>query len=755
MKIRKHKPLRLGKWWEGWQARWREYNLRWQVIALGLLTATFSALIVGVEIPPQSVRLGFGEVAPQDILAPRSTYVIDLRATIERQREAELLVLPVYDVSPHVLEEAQTRVRETFAAIRAARESPVLPAPEHLAATIKARSGITLNEQTIHQVLAARHEQLAGVEKAILSAVRNVFEQGIRSNTRDLELAHDTLRRRMQEARIPPSLRGFATEVALSVVREPNFIYNREETERRRRAKREAVEPVRRRIEARQVIIRAGQRLTQEDVDMLAALGLQGPRINPQRTAALFLLSLLFVSVSGLYLRRYATRVFKSDSSMLLISLLVLFALIAFKVAAQFPGVDYLAVPLTATVGMIVSIMLDAGAAVMVAVTVAVLASTLCSDGFSILVMALGSSLFAIRCVADLHSRAQLTRTAFLLGCANVVLSATVGALTKNPTPDMLIEMSWGFGSGIACAILTLGLVMFLERPFGITSHLRLLELSDPNEPLLKRLQLEAPGTCTHSIMVGNLAENAAKAIGADALFTRVASLYHDIGKIKRPYCFAENQFSADNIHDRLTPSLSALAIIAHVKEGIEMAREYKLPQAIIDIIPQHHGTNLVTFFYSRALENQSEGEINEASFRYPGPKPQTKEAGIIMLADGVEATTRSLANPTPARIEALVKRIFRERLEDGQLAECDLTLRELQVIEKTFVHLLKGLLHTRVEYPGQDHGIPTIPLDVSRPRRKGGTGSARVSPHARGEKGNGSETPTASHLRRIAGRGN
>jgi len=255
--------------------------------------------------------------------------------------------------------------------------------------------------------------------------------------------------------------------------------------------------------------------------------------------------------------------------------------------------------------------------------------------------------------------------------------------------------------------------------------------------------------------MVGNLAESAAKAINADALLTRVASLYHDIGKIKRPSCFAENQFSADNIHDKLTPTLSALAIIAHVKEGIEMARECKLPQAIIDIIPQHHGTNLVSYFYSRALESLSEGEVNDAAFRYPGPKPQTREAGIIMLADGVEATARSLANPTPARVEAMVRKIFRERLDEGQLTECDLTLKDLDTIEKTFAHMLKGLLHTRVEYPGQDRDLPAIPFDPSKKRRKGDASDARVSVVPRSEKGAGKETTGPSHhLRRISGRG-
>ena len=755
MRTKKRKPGPLMSLALCWGEQWSQLGLRRQVVALGIFTSLAAALALALEIPTKSVPLQAGETATEDIRAPRSGYYVDIRATVENQREAELTVPPVYDVAPHVFDTAQSRIHNTFENLRAARETPAVSTAEKLAGLKAERNLKLVGDQNLREALSASNENLAGVEKSIKDAVGGVFHQGIRSNTQDLEIAHSMLRTLLQGSEVPNALRGFAAQVAIAAVQEPNFIYNTEDTERRRKEKRDEVEPIRRRIEAGEVIVKAGHELTQSEVDKLVALGLQGPRLDPKRAAALFLLTLFFVSVTGLYMRQYSLKIFNADRNMLLLSMLVLLGLISFKIAAQFPGVDYAAVPITTTIGMVVCIMLDARFAVMVAMMVGVLAATLSSNQFAVLVMSLGSALVGIRSVAELHSRAQLTRTAFLLGGANVILSASVGTLTNDTTSDILIEMSWGLGSGIACTILTLGLVMFLERPFGITSHLRLLELSDPNEPILKRLQIESPGTCTHSIMVGNLAESAAKAINADALLTRVASLYHDIGKIKRPSCFAENQFSADNIHDKLTPTLSALAIIAHVKEGIEMARECKLPQAIIDIIPQHHGTNLVSYFYSRALESLSEGEVNDAAFRYPGPKPQTREAGIIMLADGVEATARSLANPTPARVEAMVRKIFRERLDEGQLTECDLTLKDLDTIEKTFAHMLKGLLHTRVEYPGQDRDLPAIPFDPSKKRRKGDASDDRVSVVPRSEKGAGKETTGPSHhLRRISGRG-
>ena len=210
---------------------------------------------------------------------------------------------------------------------------------------------------------------------------------------------------------------------------------------------------------------------------------------------------------------------------------------------------------------------------------------------------------------------------------------------------------------------------------------------------------METPGTYHHSILVGNLAEAAAEAVGADGLLARVGSTYHDLGKLKRPYFFAENQFGIDNPHDKIAPSLSTLIITSHVKDGIELARENKLPDVVIDFIAQHHGTDLVKFFYHRAKENDGEN-IQEKDFRYPGPKPQTKETAIVSLADAVEAAVRSLVKPTPGKIEALVRKIIRDRLDDGQLDESDLTFKDLNKIAEAFVKVLNGIYHARVEYP-------------------------------------------------------
>jgi putative nucleotidyltransferase with HDIG domain len=266
------------------------------------------------------------------------------------------------------------------------------------------------------------------------------------------------------------------------------------------------------------------------------------------------------------------------------------------------------------------------------------------------------------------------------------------------------LKILWGtfFGllNGLLSGVLAIGILPYLETLFGITSSIRLLELANPNHPLLKRLLLEAPGTYHHSVLVGNLAEAAAEAVGGHPLLVRVGAYYHDIGKLKRPYFFSENQFSLDNPHDKIAPSLSALIITSHTKDGVELGRQHRLPDLVLDIINQHHGTGLVSYFYQKALEKDQYDSVQELTYRYEGPKPQSKEAALVLLADTVEAAVRSLQKPTPGRIEGLVRRLIKERLNDGQLEECDLTFKDVNLITESFLRILNGMHHTRIEYP-------------------------------------------------------
>jgi len=263
----------------------------------------------------------------------------------------------------------------------------------------------------------------------------------------------------------------------------------------------------------------------------------------------------------------------------------------------------------------------------------------------------------------------------------------------------LLFELSFGLLGGLFAALLVSGVIPLVEAAFRYTTNLKLVELANMNNPLLRELMVLAPGTYHHSIIVGNLAEAAAETIGANPLLARVAAYYHDIGKAKKPLYFIENLSGGENKHDKLTPSMSALILMAHLKDGVDMAREQRLGEALVDVIRQHHGTSLMKFFYDRAKQRE-EREVDEHDYRYPGPKPQTREAALIMLADAVEAASRTLTDPTPARIQGMVQKIINNIFIDGQLDECELTLKDLHNIAKSFNRVLGGIFHHRIDYP-------------------------------------------------------
>jgi hypothetical protein len=336
-------------------------------------------------------------------------------------------------------------------------------------------------------------------------------------------------------------------------------------------------------------------------------------------------------------------------------------------------------------------------------------------------VFSLLSCLGAILGMNQYKQRSALMKTGVFIGGVNLVVVAAIDLLSGNYTPisNFGFDLACAFVGGLGVSFVVSFFLPALESLFDRTTDIKLLELSNNNIPMLRALALEAPGTYHHSVVVGSLAEAAAETIGANAVFCRTAALYHDIGKLKKVDYFVENQYGGANRHDKLSPQMSALIIASHVKEGIEMAKEMNLPPEIIDIIPQHHGTKLITYFYEKAKESRDPelGEVGEEEFRYPGPKPQTKEAGIIMIADATEAASRTLEDPSPARLKGVIRQIIDYIFLDGQLDECDLTLRDLEKISQAFLRVLMGIYHHRVNYPGFDFEKTVEPVVVQDSR--------------------------------------
>ncbi len=454
-------------------------------------------------------------------------------------------------------------------------------------------------------------------------------------------------------------------------------------------------------IRANEILIAKNQVITENDMKMLKELHLITDESNRVRVFLSLSFFVLLMVVGGLiYIFQFHSSLFKQERLLyLLLMLLVLvIGLIKALTFTQSPMLPYMAPVSFATI--LISILISPQLALAMAAIFGLLGGIIVQLDLSLTVFYFVSGVVSVFSVYNFHRQRDLVRTGLILMGVNAVTAIGLNLLfTSAFRLDMLL---FAVANGFLSAVLAIGSLPFIEHLFGLTSAIRLLELSNPGHPLLRRLQIEAPGTYHHSIMVGNLAEAAAEGIGADTLWVRVGSYYHDIGKIKRPYFFVENQFGQDNPHEKLNPTLSTLIITYHVKEGAEIAREHGLPEKLIAIIEQHHGTDLVRYFYKRATETvQGEREVLiEEDFRYEGPKPRSKEAALVMLADSVEAAVRALPKPTPAKVEALIQKIIRERLDDGQFDECDLTLKDLNKVKNSFLKVLGGLFHNRIEYP-------------------------------------------------------
>ncbi|MDD3927688.1 MAG: HDIG domain-containing protein [bacterium] len=349
---------------------------------------------------------------------------------------------------------------------------------------------------------------------------------------------------------------------------------------------------------------------------------------------------------------------------------------------------------------MLIAILFDTSLAMLMTAFFSLSIGIIMDGQLQFSILSVVSGCVAVFSVRRIHKNSDLVQSGIVVGLVSFLTIVAVSLINGEMLSNIGMNALFGMVSGVGSAIAVIGGLSFLEKPFGLTTHIHLLELCNPNEPLLKRLLTDAPGTYHHSIVVGNLAEAAAEAVGADPLLTRVGAYYHDIGKIRRPYFFIENQMNQENVHEKLSPHLSILVITSHIRDGVELARQHRIPEKVVEIIAQHHGTNLIVYFYHQAMNRKEGNRPPENQFRYGGPKPRSREAALIMLADSVEAAVRSMIKPTPNKVEALIRKIIRDRLSDGQLDESELTFHDLSRIADTFIKVLNGIFHPRIEYP-------------------------------------------------------
>jgi putative nucleotidyltransferase with HDIG domain len=693
----------MGKERSHWRVRLADFResvderdpRRFELVLMACLVVGITILLCSAFVP--AIR-GFseGDPAPRTITAGKTVTVVDLEATARAKAQAAENVTPVYVPDSEALPTATSELKAFLTKVEQLRQtdSTVSEALAELGETL----ADAVSTETLEYLLTSDPESFDLLQNQALLALTKLYGKRIT----EVEGAKRTLRANVDEwaasAGASQPLADAVYEVVADFVR-PNQLVDAEETQILREEAMAQVPPqLLPTIHKGEAVVREGDKVTAQDMLVLQALGLTGTRHGWKVWLGIFLIVLLEAVVFSRLLHRFHKGTKEVTNNMLLaLVILMLGGTALARVLIIHPLSAYL-IPVAA-LGMVVSVILNARSALLSVTLASVNVGLLTDFNMRYTLAAFLVGALSLYLVSKVTKRAALLATALV----SMFLSAfTIFALeifAEASVGDALRRSLWGIGNGFLTGFLTILLLLFLESVLNVTTPLRLLELADPAHPLLKKLLQVAPGTYNHSILMGTLAEAAAESIGANPNLARVGAYYHDIGKTTRPEYFVENQIYVGNPHDHLSPNLSKLAITAHVRDGEHLGRLYGLPKPVVDIVKQHHGTSLLAYFYNKAKET-SKDEVFEESYRYEGEKPQSKEAAIIMLADGVEAAVHALENPTRRKIQGVIQEIIRQRQQDGQLDESALTQGDLHRISEAFDASLVGLLGHRIRYP-------------------------------------------------------
>jgi putative nucleotidyltransferase with HDIG domain len=711
-----------------------------------LVTCLIIAQLISPRLPSTVPSYRVGDVSDQNIKATQDFLVEDTASTDTKRLENETKSPSVYDFDANASAEAQEKIRSTFQQLRSlSQDANTKLSFDEKKEKFDERLGISSDEKQLKSfitnsfndsvvtfvttLIAVPLSQKVVSDKAALQSektkgitIRNVQTQEESfvtdfSSIRGLEEVKKELSEKARKdlKKLSRSLRSAVLDTAKQLV-QPTLTFNKNETEARKLLAREETNPVYFKLKKGEILIREGDRITEETLLKLEALNQFKQESNPLfSTIGIFFLVLIIVSLFYAFfpgsIRKFNLRI--KDYILLSLVLIGMVMIVNFStflsgaLSKAFPFLPYNAV-LYATPfalgAILIAIVLNVELAAMFSVVLAIISGILLENQLKFFIFPFIASIVAAQQVVLCKERSTLIRAGLITGIVNVLLLLCFAIINKSLFNfQALFDLSFGFLGGLLTGIIATGIVPILEIAFDYTTNIKLLELADLNQPLLKELSIKAPGTYQHSIMVGNLVDSAADAVGANSLLARVSAYYHDIGKVKKATYFVENQIRGENKHEKLSPSMSSLILLAHVKDGVELAKEHRLGGAIRDIIRQHHGTSLISFFYQKAKnqQNPSSQPISEKDFRYPGPRPQTKEAALVMLADAVEAASKTLGEPTPARIQGMVQKIINGIFIDGQLDECELTLKNLHAIANCFNRIMaSGVFHQRVEYP-------------------------------------------------------
>lgn len=686
------------------QRVWSTLNTRRRLWGVVFFIAI--AILLSADFLPDRVNVKVGSVSNSQIKAPQGTVFISDVRTNNARKEAAGTVDPIFKVDQEVLLENQVGISNIFLEITGIKDNDSLDDGAKIS-RLQSLFMANIPGTTLSAVVEAENSVLNEISASTKRLMTEYMGKGVQENA--LENTRGDMREAVDKLNLGDEFKPLVKAVINETALEPTLVVDEESMEQRRQEAMDRVQPVQVTVRQGEEIVGDGQVVTEEKYEVLEQLGLLKTSYRHFSLLGLLVfIGLIFVLIL-VYLYRYNREILLDEKKLVLLGLLMTVGLfidkgivsISLGNNGEIASLVGFMVP-TAAVSMLIAVLLDRKLAVFITVLMSVFVGFMMGSQLQFAVVSFVGGAVGIFSVSDINERTDLTRASLYIILANIVAITAVILVRTNSFSLVSLGAVVALINGLLSAILTIGSLPFLENAFGITTSVKLLELSNPNRPLLHRLLVEAPGTYHHSMMVANLAEGAADAVGADQLLARVGAYYHDIGKLKRPYFFIENNLTSDNPHDKLAPTLSTLVITSHVKEGGEMAEDHNLPQAVKDIICQHHGTTLVSYFYHKACETEKPENVSEAAFRYEAKKPQTKEAAIVMLADSVEAAVRSMKYSGHGRLEAQVRKVIKDRLEDGQLEESELTYKELEIITKIFVKILSGIFHSRIEYPDQ-----------------------------------------------------
>lgn len=670
-------------------------------IILFLATFFIIYLILMTSLISKKYDLKVGDIPRANIKANRE--IVNENATEALKKSEVEKVDKQYTLKTDIQKDAESTVNNFFIELNQLAQTD--QSSNVKIANLNEYKTFNLTNGQYDAIFALNKQELSNLQTIIINALNAAYTNPIgeigsdnNSNSYTVKDANNRALEVVRSSDISNSMVAIVNKIDTPLIKQ-NFFYDKIKTEDEINNVLKEIAPVM--VKKGQLIVNEGEPVTKNQLELLGELGLlNNSKTNMYIYIALAVLILIVLSMQYTYLKRYYKKYYNDFSKLLLISIVNIIAILIARVTTIFTP---FLIPL-ACAPMLLTLLTNYKISLVISTLNVILIAGATSFNPIVIIIAITSAVIGAIILKKMQQRNDILIASFAISIISGGLTLAIGTLSSNNFVEILVNTGYVILGGILSGVLAVGLLPFFEATFDIVTTVKLLELSNPNNPLLKKLLMEAPGTYHHSVLVANLAELAAEEIGANSLLVRIGAYYHDIGKTKRPYFFKENQISNENPHDKISDKLSAKIIISHVKDGLDMSREANLPKDIESFITTHHGDTVVKYFYLNTKNNsENPDDVKIEDFTYPGPTPVTKEQGILMLADSSEAAVRSIKDHTSDKIEIMVNQIIKDKLDSGQLNNCDLTLRDIEKIKKCFLKALNGIYHQRIEYPKEE----------------------------------------------------